>query len=302
MEPLERLTKDSILSEEVFAEIFGQEDEIQKARMLIALEERAAQLGVKGKFTALVKAYQRANKEMRRRERAYQAPSLENWTNFTDSPYDRMQCREWIATDDGVCLRNNQTGFTDILACYHPILPVERMKNLETGEEQIKLAYKRNGKWQEVIVPKTMVTSASKIVALSGRGISVTSENAKFLVRYLADVENSNEDYIQVQYSSSKLGWIGKDFLPYDTEIIFDGDSRYRQLFESIQEYGNREAWYRHVRELRKSGRMEVKLMLAASFSSVLISMLGGLPYFVDLWGETEGGKSVTLMLVGRSG
>lgn len=297
MEPLERLTKDSILSEEVFAEIFGQEDEIQKARMLIALEERAAQLGVKGKFTALVKAYQRANKEMRRRERAYQAPSLENWTNFTDSPYDRMQCREWIATDDGVCLRNNQTGFTDILACYHPILPVERMKNLETGEEQIKLAYKRNGKWQEVIVPKTMVTSASKIVALSGRGISVTSENAKFLVRYLADVENSNEDYIQVQYSSSKLGWIGKDFLPYDTEIIFDGDSRYRQLFESIQEYGNREAWYRHVRELRKSGRMEVKLMLAASFSSVLISMLGGLPYFVDLWGETEGGKSVTLML-----
>lgn len=297
MEPLERLTKDSILSEEVFAEIFGQEDEIQKARMLIALEERAAQLGVKGKFTALVKAYQRANKEMRRRERAYQAPSLENWTNFTDSPYDRMQCREWIATDDGVCLRNNQTGFTDILACYHPILPVERMKNLETGEEQIKLAYKRNGKWQEVIVPKTMVTSASKIVALSGRGISVTSENAKFLVRYLADVENSNEDYIQVQYSSSKLGWIGKDFLPYDTEIIFDGDSRYRQLFESIQEYGNREAWYRHVRELRKSGRMEVKLLLAASFSSVLISMLGGLPYFVDLWGETEGGKSVTLML-----
>lgn len=297
MKPLESLTKDSILSEEVFAEIFGQEDEIQKARMLIALEERAAQLGVKGKFTALVKAYQRANKEMRRRERAYHAPSLENWTNFTDSPYDRMQCREWIATDDGVCLRNNQTGFTDILACYHPILPVERMKNLETGEEQIKLAYKRNGKWQEVIVPKTMVTSASKIVALSGRGISVTSENAKYLVRYLADVENSNEDYIQVQYSSSKLGWIGNDFLPYDTEIIFDGDSRYRQIFESIQEYGNREAWYRHVRELRKSERMEVKLMLAASFSSVLISMLGGLPYFVDLWGETEGGKSVTLML-----
>ncbi|MFR2692638.1 MAG: DUF927 domain-containing protein [Enterocloster bolteae] len=37
--------------------------------------------------------------------------------------------------------------------------------------------------------------------------------------------------------------------------------------------------------------------MLAASFSSVLVQLLGGLPYFVDLWGETEGGKTVDLML-----
>lgn len=67
-------------------------------------------------------------------------------------------------------LYNPNTGITDIVACYHPILPVERMKNLETGEERIKLAYKRNNQWNEIIVPKTVVTSASKIVALSGRG------------------------------------------------------------------------------------------------------------------------------------
>lgn len=37
--------------------------------------------------------------------------------------------------------------------------------------------------------------------------------------------------------------------------------------------------------------------MLAASFSSVLVQPLGALPYFVDLWGETEGGKSVATMV-----
>ena len=37
--------------------------------------------------------------------------------------------------------------------------------------------------------------------------------------------------------------------------------------------------------------------MLAASFSSVLVYPLGGLPYFVDLWGESEGGKSVATMV-----
>lgn len=148
------------------------------------------------------------------------------------------------------------------------------MKNLETGEERIKLAYKRNRRWNEIIVPKTMVTSASKIVALSGRGISVTSENAKFLVRYLADVENANDDAINVQYSSAKLGWIQGGFLPYDTEIVFDGDTRYGQVYDSIQQVGSRNKWYDYITMLRRTNRLEIRLLLAASFASVLVQPL----------------------------
>ena len=290
-----QLTKDSILSDEILTEVFEQEDEIYKARLILSLQDRAGELGVKTKFEELIKAYKKVEREMQRKKK--QQPSLlENWTNF-DGPYDSMQCKDWIASENGICLRNPQTGYMDILACYHPILPVERLKNLETGEEQLRLAYKRNGRWEEIIVPKVMVTSASKIVSLSGRGIAVTSESAKFLVRYLADVENANDDAIKVQYSSSKLGWIGNGFMPYDTEVIFDGDARFRQLFESIGEHGNKENWYRHIKELRRSGRLEIKFFLAASFASVLLRILDGLPFFVDLWGETEGGKTVTLMV-----
>lgn len=296
MVPLGELTKESILDEKIFTEIFEQEDEIYKARLILSLEDRAAELGVKTKFASLLKAYKKVYQETRKKQE--QTISLvENWTNFTDCPYGRMQCRSWIASDDGVCLYNPNTGVTDILACYHPILPVERLKNLETGEEQLKLAYKRGGAWEELIVPKTMVTSASKIVALSGRGVAVTSENAKFLVRYLADVENSNGEYIKVQYSSSKLGWIRDSFMPYDTDIVFDGDARFRQIKESIEAAGNREKWYSHIKKLRALGRMEVKFLLAASFASVLVYLVGGLPFIVDLWGETEGGKTVTLMV-----
>lgn len=296
VEPLNKLDRDSILSENIFTEVFGQEDEIYKARLLISLEDRAAELGVKTKFNELVKTYKRVEREMRRKERVNPVSSLDNWTNFV-GPYENMQCREWIATENGICLRNNATGYTDVLACYHPILPVERMKNLETGEEQIKLAYKRNGRWDEIIVPKTMVTSASKIVALSGRGIAVTSENAKFLVRYLADVENANDNYIKVQYSSSKLGWIKGGFLPYDKEIIFDGDNKNRHTYESICEQGNRNTWFEKIGQLRKMGRIEIKFMLSASFASVLMKPLDALPFILDLWGRTEGGKSITLMV-----
>lgn len=298
MVPLNQLTAESILSDEVLTEVFDQEDELYKSRLLLSLEDRAGELGVKKKFQELVKAYKRVEREMRRQEKERKGrPSvLENWTNF-EGPYDRMQCRQWVATDEGIYLNNPSTGYTDVLACYHPILPVERLKNLETGEEQIKLAYKRNGRWDEIIVPKTMVTSANRIVSLSGRGIAVTSENAKYLVRYLADVENANEDYIKVQYSTSKLGWIKGGFLPYDTEVVFDGDARFGQISESVTQTGSRDMWYDHVAQLRRTGRIEVKFMLAASFSSVLVQPLGGLPYFVDLWGETEGGKTVDLMV-----
>lgn len=298
MVPLNELTADTVLSDDVLTEVFDQEDELYKSRLLLSLEDRAGELGVKKKFQELVKAYKRVEREMRRREREKKSQpcTLEQWTNFS-GPYENMQCKQWIASENGVYLNNPSTGYTNVLACYHPILPVERLKNLETGEEQIKLAYKRNSRWEEIIVPKTMATSANKIVALSGRGIAVTSENAKYLVRYLADVENANEDYINVQYSTSKLGWLNGGFLPYDTEVIFDGDVKYREVKDSIQTVGNRNRWFECVSGLRSTGRIEIKFMLASAFSSVLIEPLGGLPYFVDLWGGTGGGKTVCLML-----
>lgn len=294
MELLNKLDKQTILADNIFEEIFNEENEIHRSRLILSLEDRAAELGVKKKFETMLNAYKKVDRETKQRKKQQQTAGMNNYTDF-DGPYENMYCGSWIATETGIYAQNMAT--VEQIACYHPILPIERLKNLETGEEQIKLAFKRNGRWEEIIIPKTMITSASKIVALSGRGVAVTSENAKLLVRYLSDVENRNTSQIAVQYSSSKLGWIKKEFLPYDTEITFDGDSRFRQLFENIGEHGNRDKWYEHVKSLRQSGRMEIKLMLAASFASVLIHQIGALPFFVDLWGETEGGKTVTLML-----
>lgn len=295
MKEMSEFDADSILDDEVFIELFEMEDPILRSKTKVQLTRRAKQLGVKSDFEEIMKGYNQADREMKRQEQENRTVcTVDNYTNFT-GPHDRMYCGAWIADDRGVFAQN--FGRVDEVACYHPILPVERLRNLETGEEQIKLAYKRNNQWQDIVVPKTMITSANKIVALSGRGISVTSENAKLLVKYLADVENGNDDYIDVQYSTSKLGWINDQFIPYDTDIIFDGDNRFKQAFESVSEHGSFDVWLRHVRELRASGRMEVKFLLAASFSSVLVQVLGGLPFFVDLWGETEGGKTVSLMV-----
>lgn len=289
----------SILEDEVFETIFDEEDQIMRARMILSLIDRAKELGVKTKFEEILKAYKRAIRSTEAEERSKKRGevSLENYTNFSSNgKYENMFCGPWIATDNGVYAQNFMSP-NDIVACYHPILPISRLKNMETNEEQIVLAYKRNGHWNEIKVPKDIISSANKIISLSKYGISVTSENAKHLVRYLSDVENMNDDYIDIQTSTSKLGWHSNDFIPYDSDIIFDGDTRFRSLFEAIHEKGSEDIWIEHVSEIRKSGRIEAKFMLAASFASVLVGMLGTLPFFVDLWGETEGGKSVSLML-----
>lgn len=303
MVPLSQLTAETVYSDEVFEEVFSEEDDIYRARLILSLQDRAAELGRKKQFEEMLKAYKKKHREHEREERARKKSStvslLENWTNFTDCPYGQMECKNWIASDSGVFISNPNPGAPDILACYHPILPVGRLRNLETGEERIKIGYKdENGNWQEKIFDKSVIASSNKIVALAGQGIGVTSETAKYLVRYLADVEYKNRDDIKTQYSTSKLGW-GRygDFLPYDTEVIFDGDYKFHAVYDSIRPHGDYETWKNHVRELRQTGRLEVKFLLAASFSSILIKKIGALPFFVDLWGDTEGGKTVSLMV-----
>lgn len=81
MVPLGQLTTKSILEDKIFEEIFEQEDEIYKARLILSLQDRAAELGVKAKFEEILKAYKRVDREMKR-NRMKQPALLDNWTNF----------------------------------------------------------------------------------------------------------------------------------------------------------------------------------------------------------------------------
>ena len=289
MKKIEEVTKRDLLSREFMQEVFDEEDEIERGVNIANLMDRARELKAYTEFKVLLDAFRKAEREALPEKTK---GSLSQWTNFESDEYDRMFCGYWNATDKGILKPNS-----DEYACYHPILPVERLKNIETGAEQIKLAYKRTGVWHEIVVPKSLIASASKIVALAEQGVAVTSENAKLLVKYLSDVENLNDSFIRIKRSTSKFGWLNKDFIPFDGDIIFDGDMKFKQVSESVTTQGDYKTWLDHAKTVRARKRIESKFCLAASFASVLIAPLRGLPFFVDLWGGTEAGKSVALML-----
>ena len=289
MKKIEEVTKSDLLSREFMQEVFDEEDEIERGVNIANLMDRARELKAYTEFKVLLDAFRKAEREALPEKTK---GTLCQWTNFESDEYDNMICGYWNATERGILKPNS-----DEYACYHPILPIERLKNIETGAEQIKLAYKRNGTWHEIVVPKSLIASASKIVALAEQGIAVTSENAKLLVKYLSDVENQNDNLIKIKRSTSKFGWLNKDFIPFDGDIIFDGDMKFKQVSESVTTQGSYTAWLDHARTVRARKRIESKFCLAASFASVLVAPLRGLPFFVDLWGGTAAGKSVALML-----
>ena len=96
MKPLIEYDKTSILSEEVFVEIFEQEDEILKARMLLSCRDRAKELGVTKAFDELTSSYKKVSKS-NQAERNKSKSMLDQWTNFT-GPYENMLCGAWICS------------------------------------------------------------------------------------------------------------------------------------------------------------------------------------------------------------
>lgn len=292
---IDSLTATTILSDELLSAVFDEEDAVYQTRALMALEDRAAQLGVKTKFTKLVSAYKSAKREYNKRNKQSR-DTLENFTNFGSDKYPDVFCGNWVADENGVRTYDN-TGVK--LACYHPILPVEVLTNVESNVQKVTLAFCKRGRWSKITVPKSITSNSNKIVALADLGVSVTSDNARYLVKYLADVENEGfaRGTMTEHLSTAKMGWIDGKFMPYDCEYEFDAESLFRENYKAINKKGSRDKWFNFVLDLRKKGRTEPRVMMAAAFASVLLKHCDALPFWVSLWGDSGSGKTVCLML-----
>lgn len=287
--------KDSILDKAVFEELYAIQDDYDQADRLIALTERARDISkdCETKFKQKWRAYKKqAEKERREKKGPCQANTTE-FGYFEDG--HELVCGNWIANQNGV-LQYNPYGIAN-LACYHPILITKILKNAETKKQKIKLAFCVAGEWGEIVVDKGLIASANKITKLAEFGIHATSENAKYLVKYLSDLENMNIGQIERKLSTGKFGWIHGDFIPYGAQVEFDGQEKFCELFESVAETGSMQKWMQCAKTVRASGRKEPLLYLAGSFASVLLEQLNLLPFVINLWQETGKGKTVSMML-----
>lgn len=219
---------------------------------------------------------------------------IDNVTNFTNQPLE-LNAGDWEADDSGIFKKN---GYNDEVACPHPIMPVERLVNIDTGEEKLQLAFRKGTIWRKIIVSKTVLASSNKVTELAGSGIAVTSQNARAFIQYISDMENMNYYLIPEKKSIGRFGYIPDEgFSPFVNGLIFDGDANFKAMFQTVRSRGSETKWLETAAEVREMSTT-AKIILAASFASVLLEPLNCLPFFVHLWGVDSGtGKTVALMV-----
>ena len=275
--------------DEIFYEIFEIEDNIERTQYIESLRNTARQLKRVTEFNNLYKSFVL--------DYVQRQKQTGNRTKFTDQPLE-LVCGEWTANDFGVrTIRYDKNAMpVPYQACSHPILPVEILKNVDTAEERITLAYFKSAAWQTITVDRSVCANTNKIVdALSQFGIEVTSDNAKNMVRYISDCVGLNPLTLNPKKSINRLGWVGNSFTPYADDIRYEGDMDYEAIFRNVKEAGSFETWLNLCTDLRKN--IPLRMMMAASFASVLLEPLKVLPFVLHVWGTTGTCKTVALMV-----
>lgn len=157
-----KMTQSDLLNKKYIEEIINIPLIDVRERMLVEAQTRAKELKILQNFNRLYKSVQAEIIQSKK-----QVDSFE--TEFTHAPI-KLKCKNYKCNDLGVTkVEFNQVLMQsiDTIVCSHPILPVERLINVDTNTEKVKLAFYKDQKWQNVIAEKNTLASKHKILQLA---------------------------------------------------------------------------------------------------------------------------------------
>lgn len=284
--------EDFLNSEKPYEFIYMLKDnKFKQKRLLAAMTEQAKKCKVTN-FPTLYKAYADSQPDV--------ADDVGNYTSFPNQP-EPLPCGKWICDVSGVRTQGEKGSV--LWACPHPIMPVARYTNIDTGEEKLKLAFFKGKFWRELVIDRMTVSVSNKITELAKHGIVVTSETARNLVNYLYDVEQAAGDLLPETECVTHLGWIerGEDteFAPYTDGVVFDGETCYKAKYESVKLQGSAEdgeRWLNFIASNIRKNNVVARMVFAASVASVLVKPFHCNTFWLHLWGTSGTAKTVLMM------
>ena len=213
---------------------------------------------------------------------------------ISGAPINLRQPEGWLYSDKGISAIDEKK-YTPTNVCRTPIILTQRLKSIETGDEKMEIAFKRDDEWHTAIFPRSTIFSSRSITALADLGCTITSENAKQVVRFLGALEAENIDIIPKADSTSTFGWQpGKRFIPgHDKGIALDIDPSQRGMATAYCRNGTMDKWVEHMTPHRS--RDKFRFILAASFAAPLLRIVKQRIFFVYNWGGSKGGKTAAL-------
>lgn len=213
---------------------------------------------------------------------------------ISDAPIHLRQPEGWVYSEKGISVIDEKQ-YTPTNICRTPIILTQRLKSIETGDEKMEIAFKRDDQWHTAIYPRSTIFSSRSITALADLGCTITSENAKQVVRFLGALEAENIDIIPKADATSTFGWQpGKRFIPgHDQGLALDIDPSQKGMATAYCQNGTMEKWVGHMAPHRE--RDKFRFILAASFAAPLLRIVKQRIFFVYNWGGSKGGKTAAL-------
>lgn len=210
------------------------------------------------------------------------------------APVNLRQPEGWIYSERGIS-HIDEKSCEPHLVCRTPIILTQRLKSLDNGDEKIEVAFKRDGEWRKGIYPRSTIFTSRGITVLADLGCTVTSENAKSVVRFLSALEAENIDIITKSDATSTFGWQpGHRFIPgRDQGIVLDIDPSQASMALAYTKNGEFDGWIETMRPHRE--RDKFRFILAAAFAAPLLRIIKQRIFFVYNWGGSKGGKTAAL-------
>ena len=210
------------------------------------------------------------------------------------APKNLIQPAGWIYDNNGIHRIDEKTNSPECV-CRTPIILTQRLRSIETGEEKIEVAFKRDDKWNTAIFPRSTIFQSRSITALTDLGCTITSENSKQVVRFLEALEKANFEALEVTDSTSSFGWQTQNrFLPgHGQNLVVDVDSSLQSWVAAYSQSGTLAGWIETMKRHRE--RYKFRFILASAFTAPLLRIIKQRIFFVYNWGDSRGGKTAAL-------
>lgn len=279
-----------LLSDKTFEEIFSISDTAERHKKIEELRQKSisAEYRCKSKF----------EKKLKQKEQEYSLNTdLQNTYIF-----EELELNIGNYYIDGKSIQKNGKIISQQL-----IYPSAIYQNVSTGSQKVELKFKCQSKWETRVIERAKCIDKNRIKEEANFGLDMS--NASGLAEYINYLLINNEHIIPYKKAVTHLGWNSHEFinekgeletktefLPFDINTVFDGDSAYLDGYNAIRyPKGDFEKWKENVAEFRKN--IVIRLTTDCSFASSLLKLTGSLPFVFLIYGRTGKGKTVALQI-----